>query len=102
MADPSSPADHISLIGDCHHRRNKGEKLWHRHLGKLSSVGFTIANGGITSGLTVSVFLTSAAVGLVRRRATDMTVVNPLEPPSQLINDFMKRGGSPDAEPRCP
>ena len=60
---------------------------------ELSSVGFTIANGGITSGLNVAVFLTSAAVDLVRKRATDMTVVNPLEPLSQLITDFMKRGG---------
>jgi predicted peroxiredoxin len=60
---------------------------------ELSSVGFTIANGGITSGLTVSVFLTSGAVDLVRKRASDMTVVNPLEPLSQLIADFMKRGG---------
>ena len=60
---------------------------------ELSSVGFTIANGGITSGLNVAVFLTSAAVDLVRKRATDTTVVNPLEPLSQLIADFMKRGG---------
>ncbi len=60
---------------------------------ELSSVAFTIANGGMTAGLKVSVFLTSAAVDLVRKRATDTTVVNPLEPLSQLIADFMKRGG---------
>jgi len=60
---------------------------------ELSSVAFTIANGGITAGLNVAAFLTSAAVDLVRKRATDMTVVNPLEPLSQLISDFMKRGG---------
>ena len=60
---------------------------------ELSSVAFTIANGGITSGLKVSVFLTSAAVDLVRKRAADMTVVNPLDPLAKLIEDFMKRGG---------
>ena len=60
---------------------------------ELSSVAFTIANGGITSGLDVSVFLTSAAVDLVRKRAADVTVVNPLEPLAKLIDDFMKRGG---------
>jgi predicted peroxiredoxin len=60
---------------------------------ELSSVAFTIANGGITSGLTVTVFLTSAAVDLVRKRAADLTVVNPLDPLAKLIEDFMKRGG---------
>ena len=60
---------------------------------ELSSVAFTIANGGITSGLDVSVFLTSAAVDLVRKRAADVTVVNPLEPLAKLIGDFMQRGG---------
>ena len=33
---------------------------------ELSSVAFTIANGGITAGLKVAIFLTSAAVDLVR------------------------------------
>src|SRR3954470_15770990 len=33
---------------------------------ELSSVGFTIANGGMTAGLKVLIFLTSAAVDLVR------------------------------------
>jgi predicted peroxiredoxin len=60
---------------------------------ELSSVAFTIANGGITSGLNVAVFLTSAAVDLVRKRAADLTVVNPLDPLAKLIDDFMKRGG---------
>jgi len=31
-----------------------------------SSVAFTIANGGITAGLRVSIFLTSSGVDLVR------------------------------------
>jgi predicted peroxiredoxin len=63
---------------------------------ELSSVGFTIANGGITAGLKVSVFLTSAAVDLVRKRNIDMTPVQPLEPLAALIKDFLVRsGGTP-------
>jgi predicted peroxiredoxin len=61
---------------------------------ELSSIGFTIANGGLTAGLRVSIFLTSAGVDLVRKRASDTTQVNPLEPLSQLINDFLRRGGN--------
>jgi len=61
---------------------------------ELSSVAFTIANGGITSGLTVSVFLTSAAVDLVRKRAIETTHVAPLDPLGALVNDFLSRGGT--------
>jgi predicted peroxiredoxin len=60
---------------------------------ELSSVAFTIANGGMTSGLRVSIFLTSAAVDLVRKRAIDSTVVPPLEPLAALVKDFIGRGG---------
>jgi predicted peroxiredoxin len=61
---------------------------------ELSSVGFTIANGGMTAGLRVSIFLTSAAVDLVRKRAIDSTQVNPLEPLKSLVDDFVRRGGT--------
>jgi len=61
---------------------------------ELSSVAFTIANGGITAGLRVSIFLTSNGVDLVRKRATDSTQVNPLEPLAALMRDFMARGGN--------
>ena len=60
---------------------------------ELSSVAFTIGNGGMTAGLRVSVFLTSAAVDLVRKRAVESTVVPPLEPLAALIKDFLARGG---------
>jgi len=60
---------------------------------ELSSVAFTIANGGMTAGLKVSVFLTSAAVDLVRKKGIDSTVVPPLEPLAVLVADFLKRGG---------
>jgi predicted peroxiredoxin len=61
---------------------------------ELSSVGFTIANGGMTAGLKVTVFLTSAAVDVVRRKAADTTHVHPLEPLRQLVTDFVARGGA--------
>ncbi len=60
---------------------------------ELSSVAFTIACGGLTAGLKVSVFLASAGVDLVRKRALDTTVVAPLSPLRDLVQDFMKRGG---------
>jgi predicted peroxiredoxin len=61
---------------------------------ELSSVAFTIANGGMTSGLKVSVFLTSAGIDLVRKRAVDATHVAPLEPLAALVKDFLQRGGT--------
>jgi predicted peroxiredoxin len=61
---------------------------------ELSSVGFTIANGGMTAGLKVSVFLSSSGVDLVRKRAADTTKIDPLEPLADLIRDFMARGGT--------
>jgi len=68
---------------------------------ELSSVGFTIACGGITAGLKVCVFLTSSAVDLVRKRSVDLTQVAPLDPLKTLIGDFMGRGGTVIACPPC-
>jgi predicted peroxiredoxin len=68
---------------------------------ELSSAAFTIANGAITAGLKVSVFLTSAGVDLVRRRALETTHVKPLEPLGDLVADFLKRGGTIWACPPC-
>ncbi|MEP9376741.1 DsrE family protein [Aquabacter sp. CN5-332] len=61
---------------------------------ELSSVAFTIANGGMTSGLKVSVFLTSTAIDLVRKGGQRLTQVAPLDSLAALIEDFMKRGGT--------
>jgi predicted peroxiredoxin len=60
---------------------------------ELSSIAILIANGGITAGLQVSIFLTSAAVDLVRKRAIDGVVVHPLDPLAALVKDFLSRGG---------
>jgi predicted peroxiredoxin len=68
---------------------------------ELSSVAFTIANGGLTAGLKVYAFLTSASVDLVRKRAIDLTHVPPLDPLGALVADFLKRGGVIWACPPC-
>jgi predicted peroxiredoxin len=61
---------------------------------ELSSVAFTIANGGITAGLRVSIFLTSSGVDLARKGAADTTQVHPMENLLSLIKDFQARGGT--------
>jgi predicted peroxiredoxin len=68
---------------------------------ELSSVAFTIACGGITSGLKVYAFLVSSAVDLVRRKAVDVAHVPPLDPLKSLIDDFLARGGTIWACPPC-
>lgn len=61
---------------------------------ELSSVAFTVANGGMTAGLNVSIFLTSASVDLVRKGGIDLTHAAPLEPLKSLVEDFLARGGT--------
>ncbi len=61
---------------------------------ELSSVAFTIANGGMTAGLKVSIFLSSAGVDLARRNALGTTHVKPLDPLEALVEDFLARGGT--------
>lgn len=58
-----------------------------------ATVAFTIANGGMTSGLKVSVFLTADAVNIVRKRAVDSVHSHPFSPLRELVEDFQKRGG---------
>jgi predicted peroxiredoxin len=61
---------------------------------ELSSAGLIIALGGMTAGLRVSIFLTSSGVDIVRRGASDMTHVKPLEPLADMLRDFLARGGT--------
>lgn len=58
-----------------------------------ATVGLTIANGAITSGLSVYVFLTSSSVDLVRKNAVKCVQSHPFEPLQSLLNDFLARGG---------
>jgi predicted peroxiredoxin len=58
-----------------------------------STLAFTMANGGITAGLKVSVFLTASGVDVARKGATDLTHVHPFDPLGELMQDFLRRGG---------
>ncbi len=68
---------------------------------EMSSVAFTIACGAITSGMKVYAFLVSSGVDLVRRKAVDITHVQPLDPLKALVQDFLARGGTIWACPPC-
>ena len=68
---------------------------------ELSSVGLTLANGALTAEMTVGVFLTSNAIDLVRKNAVGHTIVHPMEPLKQLLDDFIARGGKVWACPPC-
>lgn len=68
---------------------------------ELSSVGLTLANGAMTAEMSVGVFLTSAAIDLVRKSGVDHTHVHPMEPLKALLHDFMDRGGKVWACPPC-
>jgi len=61
---------------------------------ELSSAALTIALGGMTAGLEVSIFLTSSGVDIVRRGAADTTRVEPLEPLAEMLANFIERGGN--------
>lgn len=68
---------------------------------ELSSVGLTLANGAMTAGMQVGVFLTSAAIDLVRKQGVDHTQVHPMEPLKKLLHDVLDRGGKVWACPPC-
>ncbi len=68
---------------------------------EVSSVGLTIANGALTSGKTVGLFLTSSAIDLVRKGGIDHTQVHPMESLKGLLQSFMDRGGDVWACPPC-
>ncbi len=57
------------------------------------SVAWSVANGGISSGLEVTIFLASSAIDCVRKGAADKVHLNPLDPPiGDMINKFTSRG----------
>ena len=67
-----------------------------------SSVAWSIANGGISTGLDVTVFLTSSAVDHVRKGAADLVHLNPLDPTlGEMIKNLTSRGGSILVCPPC-
>ena len=66
-----------------------------------SSVGLTLANGAMTSEMSVGLFLTSDAIDLVRKSAVEHTHVHPMESVKSLLHDFIERGGKVWACPPC-
>ena len=68
---------------------------------EVSSVGLVIANGALTSGKTVGLFLTSSAIDLVRKNGIEYTQVHPMESVKDLLGSFMERGGDVWCCPPC-
>ena len=67
-----------------------------------SSVAWSIANGGINSGLDVSVFLVSAGVDWVRKGATQTARLNPLDPPvGEMMQNLIEEGSTIMVCPPC-
>jgi len=67
-----------------------------------SSVAWSVANGGIKSGLDVSMFLVSSGVDWVRKGAAEPAHLNPLDPPmKEMIQNVMATGGTIMVCPPC-
>lgn len=58
-----------------------------------ASVAWSIANGGINSGLEVTIFLTSSAVDWVRKGAADSVHLNPMDPPMKDMIQKVRDSG---------
>jgi predicted peroxiredoxin len=66
------------------------------------SVAWSVANGGISTGLDVTMFLTSSAVDCVRKGAADKVHLNPLDPTvGDMIQNLTSRGGKILVCPPC-
>jgi len=67
-----------------------------------ASVGWSVANSGIASGLEVTVFLASSGVDWVRKGAAEMARLNPLDPSlKDMIANLMASGGDVLVCPPC-
>jgi len=72
------------------------------HDDERATVSWTIANGGLTAGLQVTMFLVSSAIDLIRKGAVDHVRMNPFDPPmKELIEGFVARGGKILVCPPC-
>ncbi len=66
------------------------------------SVAWSIANGGISSGLSVIVFLTSSAVELARKGVADRARPNPLDPTiKEMMDKVLNNDGRIFVCPPC-
>jgi predicted peroxiredoxin len=67
-----------------------------------SSVAWSVANGGVGSGLEVTMFLVSSGVDWVRKGAADKARLNPLDPPvKDMIQTVLDNGGQIYVCPPC-
>lgn len=72
------------------------------HDDERATVSWTIANGGLTAGLQVTMFMVSSAIDLIRKGAVDHVRMNPFDPPmKELIENFVARGGKILVCPPC-
>ncbi|MCB1907146.1 MAG: DsrE family protein [Rhodocyclaceae bacterium] len=72
------------------------------HDDERATVSWTIANGGLTAGLEVTMFMVSSAIDLIRKGAVDHVRMNPFDPPmKELIESFVARGGKILVCPPC-
>jgi predicted peroxiredoxin len=66
------------------------------------SVAWSVSNGAISTGLDVTIFLTSSAVDCVRKGAADKVHLNPFDPTvGEMIENLTSRGGKILACPPC-
>jgi len=67
-----------------------------------SSVAWSVANGGIASDYQVTMFLVSSGVDWVRKGASDLARLNPLDPPAKdMIQNVIDSGGDILVCPPC-
>ncbi len=58
-----------------------------------TTVGFTIANAALSSGMQVAIFLTTNGVENARDGAADLAHHKPFKPLDELIEGFLGKGG---------
>ncbi len=69
---------------------------------ECSSVAWSVANGGINSGLDVSMFLVASGVDWVRKGAAEVAHLNPIDPPmNEMIQKVRDSGCTIMVCPPC-
>jgi predicted peroxiredoxin len=67
-----------------------------------SSVAWSVANGAVATGFTVTMFLVSSGVDWVRKGAAERARPNPLDPPvKDMMQTVMDNGGQILVCPPC-
>ena len=67
-----------------------------------SSVAWSVANGGIGSGFEVTMFMVSSGVDWVRKGASDVARLNPLDPTiKEMMQNVIESGGKIFVCPPC-